>query len=171
MEINPVEIIEQKEKRKRRTKLEMLQEKKTKPKKRGRPKKRRPTKVHGEISTSMCVSDEHGGTIGKPIVKKHTLDAEDIFLDTHSETSLSLGMTKSLGNFEFVKVMVSMKQYCKKGEEQQSLERSEDVCSKYIDKLLKDANKVSFDEIMKGSAPAQPPSPGSFDEDPFGGLE
>jgi plasmid maintenance system antidote protein VapI len=139
------------------------------------PEARKKQKKHkmksGEATTTVSIgqaSTTGEGSPEKPVVIKEVLPPKEFTHARNAEVSLSYGITKSLGNFEFIRVDVWVKDFCESERKQECWDKLETEALKRLEKVLTNIDKV---KTLIPSSPNHNPEVGNMVEDSPLGME
>jgi hypothetical protein len=101
--------------------------------------------IHGEVTTSVSVGTanqtEGEGSPSEPEITKETLPLREVPLNHYSKVRLTYGITKSIGNYEFVRADVSAEDFCHPDQKQECWDNLDKEVSLRISKVMDNVEK------------------------------
>lgn len=113
---------------------------------------------NGKITETVSVGTKESvgeGSQSNPNLKKEMLPPKDVE-DRYSKVILSYGMTKSIGDFEFIRIDVGAEEFCDRDKKQETWDALHKEVSSRIEKILNETEK--FRNQANISKPTQPQS-------------
>lgn len=112
--------------------------------------------LNGEATTSISIGNSQ--SVGEfsqenPVIVKDKLPATQVKSNNYSEVALSYGLTKSLGNFEFIRCDVWVKDFCDQDKKQECWDNLNKEVTVRLEKVLQDIEK--FKPVQQSLQPKQ----------------
>ena len=99
---------------------------------------------NGKITETVSVGTRESvgeGSQENPNLKKEMLPPKDV-PEKYSKVILSYGMTKSIGDFEFIRIDIGAEDFCARDKKQETWDELHKEVSLRIEKILKDTESI-----------------------------
>jgi hypothetical protein len=108
----------------------------------------------GQITTSISVGNSHSigdGSKNEPEVIKERMPLREIPRDNYSKVRLTYGVTKSIGNYEFIRVDVSAEDFCHPEDKQAAYDNLDKEIDIRMQRILANVERFRNGKEIKSS--------------------